>query len=611
MSVRQKLLWSALLITLIQLLLVGGLFYFSERSEALATAKRLTQQLDTQRTQLALDEKLYLLRKDPALVQEFSRELQLARETMARLGEVLPAELANHLTNLGKGLDEYQGEFLNLQQQQEKVGLTPESGLYGQLRAATHALEASLKERNEPQLQVMLLQLRRNEKDFMLRRDMRYLTKLEEDSAPLAEALAATPEQAALLARYRQHFRDLVAAEQQLGLTGQEGLRASLTGKEQQMASYSATLLEELTRYADAQHTRQMWMIILLCAAGILTALLLNLGLGRSIMGSIEQLAGVMRRVTQSSDLTLRARLRGEDELAAMGRDFDTMLDHFHALIEQVKGSVSHLESQTRMLSRQAEQTQLALLKQLEESDLVASAATEMESTIANIADNTETAAASARDTHHAAGQGRDSVQQTRQTIRQLSERLVGTSQEGAALASESQTISSVLDVIRAIAEQTNLLALNAAIEAARAGEQGRGFAVVADEVRSLAMRTQQSTTEIATIIGSLQSRTASMVAQIGECRDNGEQSVAAANLAGEQLSLITERMEAVLDMNTQIATAVEEQSSVASEINRNAVMIRDIANQVRGQAEESLAATLQVEEQTGKLARAVDQFRV
>ena len=611
MSVKQKLLWSALLITLIQLLLVGGLTYFSERSEQIATAQQLTQLLDTQSTRLSLDENRYLLHKDPSLAQEFVHEIQRTRETMARLGEILPGELTDHLVALGKGIDGYQEEFQKLQQQQEKVGHTPESGLYGQLRAATHSLEAALKARSEPQLQVMLLQLRRDEKDFMLRRDMRYLAKLEENAAPLADALAATPEQAALLQRYRQHFGDLVAAEQQLGLTDQEGLRASLNVKERQMSDYSAALLEALTRYAEVQHDRQLWMMILLCAAGILTALLLNLAIGRSIMGGIDQLAGVMRRVTANSDLTLRARLTGQDELAAMGRDFDTMLDHFHALIEQVKGSVGHLESQTRLLSQQAEQAQRALLKQLEESDLVASAATEMESTISNIADNTETAAASARDTHSAAEQGRDSVQQTRQTIRQLSEQLAGTSQEGEALASESQTISSVLDVIRAIAEQTNLLALNAAIEAARAGDQGRGFAVVADEVRSLAMRTQQSTTEIATIIGSLQSRTASMVAQIGECRENGEQSVAAANLAGEQLGLITERMEAVLDMNTQIATAVEEQSSVASEINRNAVMIRDIANQVRGQAEESLAATLQVEEQAGKLARAIDQFRV
>ncbi|MGL5324598.1 MAG: methyl-accepting chemotaxis protein, partial [Aeromonas sp.] len=298
MSVKQKLLWSALLITLIQLLLVGGLTYFSERSEHLATAQRLTQQLDTQRIQISLDEKLYLLRKDPALVQKLDRDLQLAHETMKQLGEILPAELADHLTTLGQGLDAYQGEFQKLQQQQEKIGLTPESGLYGQLRAATHSLEAALKARSEPQLQVMLLQLRRDEKDFMLRRDMRYLTKLEENAAPLAEALAASPEQAALLQRYRQHFGDLVAAEQQLGLTGKEGLRASLIDKERQMAGYSATLLEALTRYAETQHDRQLWMMILLCAAGILTALLLNLAIGRSIMGGIDQLAGVMRRVT-------------------------------------------------------------------------------------------------------------------------------------------------------------------------------------------------------------------------------------------------------------------------------------------------------------------------
>ncbi|BEE16088.1 methyl-accepting chemotaxis protein [Aeromonas enteropelogenes] len=611
MSVKQKLLWSAFLITLIQLLLVGGLSYFSERNEQLAMAQRLTQQLDSERTQLALDEKLYLLRKDPSLVTEFAAQSQRIRETIQQLQGYLPAEMDAHLTVLGGALDDYQAEFKRLQSEQERIGLTPEAGLYGKLRAATHALESALKERDDPRLEVILLQLRRNEKDFMLRRDARYLDQLEANATPLAEALAANPEQAELLQRYRQYFKELVSAEQQLGLTGKDGLRANLIQKEQKMASASATLLKELTTYVNAQHDRQTWMMIMLCAVGIITALLLNLAIGRSIMSGLDKLADVMRRVTSNNDLTLRARLTGKDELAAMGRDFDTMLDHFHALIERVKGSVGHLESQTRLLSQQAELTQQALSKQLEESDLVASAATEMESTIANIADNTETAAASARDTHSAAEQGRDSVQQTGQTIRQLSERLDETGHEGEALSQESQTISSVLDVIRAIAEQTNLLALNAAIEAARAGDQGRGFAVVADEVRSLAMRTQQSTTEIATIIGSLQSRTASMVAQIGECRDNGEQSVSAAQLAGEQLNLITERMEAVLDMNTQIATAVEEQSSVAAEINRNAVMIRDIANQVRGQAEESLSATLQVEQQASELASAIDQFRV
>ncbi|MEL3921101.1 methyl-accepting chemotaxis protein [Aeromonas enteropelogenes] len=611
MSVKQKLLWSAFLITLIQLLLVGGLSYFSERNEQLAMAQRLTQQLDSERTQLALDEKLYLLRKDPSLITEFAAQSQRIRETIQQLQGYLPAEMDAHLTVLGGALDDYQAEFKRLQSEQERIGLTPEAGLYGKLRAATHALESAFKERDDPRLEVILLQLRRNEKDFMLRRDARYLDQLEANATPLAEALAANPEQAELLQRYRQYFKELVSAEQQLGLTGKDGLRASLIQKEQKMASASATLLKELTTYVNAQHDRQTWMMIMLCAVGIITALLLNLAIGRSIMSGLDKLADVMRRVTSNNDLTLRARLTGKDELAAMGRDFDTMLDHFHALIERVKGSVGHLESQTRLLSQQAELTQQALSKQLEESDLVASAATEMESTIANIADNTETAAASARDTHSAAEQGRDSVQQTGQTIRQLSERLDETGHEGEALSQESQTISSVLDVIRAIAEQTNLLALNAAIEAARAGDQGRGFAVVADEVRSLAMRTQQSTTEIATIIGSLQSRTASMVAQIGECRDNGEQSVSAAQLAGEQLNLITERMEAVLDMNTQIATAVEEQSSVAAEINRNAVMIRDIANQVRGQAEESLSATLQVEQQASELASAIDQFRV
>ncbi|UJL41236.1 hypothetical protein KDH10_002168 [Shewanella vesiculosa] len=242
---------------------------------------------------------------------------------------------------------------------------------------------------------------------------------------------------------------------------------------------------------------------------------------------------------------------------------------------------------------------------------MVATAITEMGATIDEIAKNTELAATKASQTHDNAQSGQQGVELTVQKITLLAKQLVDSAAVVTELEKDSVTIGSVLDVIRGIADQTNLLALNAAIEAARAGEQGRGFAVVADEVRSLAMRTQSSTEEISSIISILQSRTHSIVSLMQESQQQGRESAEQAEIAGQVLRQITDDVTNIMDMSTQIAAAIEEQSMVAAEVGKNVVIIRDIADESSHAAEENAAASEDVRIRAKALKEAVSQFSV
>ncbi len=234
-----------------------------------------------------------------------------------------------------------------------------------------------------------------------------------------------------------------------------------------------------------------------------------------------------------------------------------------------------------------------------------------MVATVDKIANNTTEAANKAQATHYNAEKGKSGIDTTIIHIEQLSAKLLASEDVVNELAKDSDTIGSVLDVIRGIAEQTNLLALNAAIEAARAGEQGRGFAVVADEVRTLASRTQDSTQEIETIISSLQARTKQIVTHMADCRIQGQNSAAQASSAGQMLEEITTDVSKIMDMNTAIAYSIKEQSSVAAEVNQSVLMIRDVAGQSGKSATENKQTSEELSLQANILNKEVNSFSV
>jgi len=275
-----------------------------------------------------------------------------------------------------------------------------------------------------------------------------------------------------------------------------------------------------------------------------------------------------------------------------------------------VAASTTLLATASEEMSAITQQTSNNVNQQFSEIDQVATAINEMTATVQEVARNATSAAQAALRANEHSTQGKRVVEATMESISDLSNELQNVANVINTLSKNSEDIGTVIDVIKGIAEQTNLLALNAAIEAARAGEQGRGFAVVADEVRTLASRTQKSTGEIETMIEQLQKAAQQAVQAVNTSRDKSQQSVDHAASAGDSLSTITQSVTEINDMNTLIASAAEEQSAVTEDINKNIVTIRVAAEQTTQGAEQTTVSSEELSKLAAELQELVVQFK-
>ena len=330
----------------------------------------------------------------------------------------------------------------------------------------------------------------------------------------------------------------------------------------------------------------------------------------RSISGPLNKLRSAIETTERNRDLTVRVDIDQNDEIGSVAHAFQGMVNRFREILSDVREMSSHLQNSAQQLANSTEQTREGAAIQMRETDQVATATTEMTHAIEEVSRNAHQAADAANNANRETEKGNHVLEEALGSINNLSNRMDSAGEVIRRVETDSASIGSVLDVIRGIAEQTNLLALNAAIEAARAGEQGRGFAVVADEVRSLAQRTQESTQEIQGMIERLQSSAREAVRSMADGTDEMQRTMTQAARAGESLGAIKMAVSLINDMNTQIASATEEQMAVSQEISRNVVNISDVAKSSAYSVQEVDKTSRELNDAAGRLASLVNEFR-
>ncbi|MBD8200931.1 methyl-accepting chemotaxis protein [Pseudomonas viridiflava] len=443
------------------------------------------------------------------------------------------------------------------------------------------------------------------------------------DAQAIYERLISDPNERNLYNQYVQllgQYRELESRMKTLTLANkvdelQDLLNKDMLSNSDQMNAVLIKLVEintaqlmQVKKQAAEEYESAFDMVIALLVAATLLTLVFAWMLIKSITTPIAVALHAAETIAQGN-LTQPIKVDGTDEAGRLLQAMKTMQDKLRDTLQRISGSATQLASAAEELNAVTDESARGLVQQNNEIEQAATAVNEMTSAVEEVARNATSTSEASRNATASAGDGRDLVLETVGAIERMSGDVKETAELIGNLANESRDIGKVLDVIRGLADQTNLLALNAAIEAARAGEAGRGFAVVADEVRALAHRTQQSTSEIERMIGSIQGGTEQAVTSMRNSTERAESTLSIAKGAGLALDTINIAVEEINERNLVIASAAEEQAQVAREVDRNLVNIRDLSAQSTTGANQTSAASTELSRLAVDLNSMVGRF--
>ncbi len=593
MTIKLKLLLIAGGIAIAMLLSIASMYWSVRTLNSLTETQSLNNQLLSNMLMLRRNEKDFLLRDDLKYLDKFNKNHSLMLQNISKLHNLLndnSIEIENY-NSLETIIKDYQSSFHQLVDISKQIGLDPKSGLRGTLRNSVHKTQDLLKELvdlTDYKLAKDMLMLRRNEKDFLMRKNAKYINKFNNNIVIFLDDVNSSDiddvHKSQLLKdidNYKKDFLQLTALTEKKGFDSKKGvlgeMRSTIHQSEALLEKIHLIIKDDVKSTSDSIQTINLIASLLIAALIIGFAFFVSQTISRSLSGFIKTLEEICR----TGNLTLRVEDKGNDEVSQVGISLNKMLADFQEIIQKLNITSTDLSQYSVQFTSIREKTFDNVERQQIETQQVSTAMTQMSASAMNIADNTTSTAEAAQQANTIANEGRSIVETTIDSTRSLAQVINNASSVIQQLGEDSKSIGSILDVIRGIAEQTNLLALNAAIEAARAGEQGRGFAVVADEVRTLAQKTQESISEIEAMISSLQSGSNKAIEAIAEGKNDVSDNVSQISLAGNTLNTIVTELNSINQMSQKNAAATKQQSVVAEEVNTNVIIIKDLGSHI------------------------------
>ena len=590
MTIKFKLLLIAAIITISMLLSVFSMRWSISTINNLTEAESLNNQLQSDMLMLRRNEKDFLLRSNLKYLDKFEKNYSIMQNHLNHLKQHLVDNsiIINNFNTLKDIIKNYRLDFLSLTDISRKIGLDPKSGYRGTLRNSVHKAEAIFKEINNYKLYTDMLMLRRNEKDFIIRKDKKYVDKYSKNY----QILVADIKQGELneqqkqnilqnINSYKVNFLNLVKASEQKGLNPKSGIlgemRSTIHKSEDLLKKFHLTIQENVNKTENTIKTDNTIASLVIT----IFVILFTLYVSRKVTQSLSEFINTLKNISETGNLTLRVNSSGKDEIAKVGNSLNQMLSQFQNIIQRLHSASSDLSQSSEQFMSIRENTFKNVDEQQIETEQASQAMTDMSTSAKLIAENTTQTAEAAKKGNQVSNEGKSIVDGTIKSSLELEKIINNASNVIQQLGEDSNSIGSILDVIRGIAEQTNLLALNAAIEAARAGEQGRGFAVVADEVRTLAQKTQDSISEIESMISILQSGSDSAIEAIARGKSSVSNNVTQINQAGDSLNLIVSELNIIAQMSLENARATEEQSTHAEEVNKNVISIKTLGEDI------------------------------